>query len=108
MFSITGTEIFLTRGDTGKATINLTYSDGTAFVPSEGDSVRFAMAKDYTGENVLVDIDIPTDSFLLHIEPEDTAELDYGKYYYDIQVTLADGDVDTVISGRLTLGKEVM
>ena len=31
------------------------------------------------------------------IEPEDTAALPFGTYCYDVQITLTDGTVDTVI-----------
>ena len=33
----------------------------------------------------------------IHIRPEDTKELSFGKYLYDIQLTTADGDIYTVI-----------
>lgn len=45
---------------------------------------------------------------LLVLEPEDTKTLPFGKYVYDIQITYADGKVDTFITkGRLRLTEEV-
>ena len=52
--------------------------------------------------------DIPSDTMLLVLEPEDTKTLPFGKYVYDIQITYADGKVDTFITkGRLRLTEEV-
>ena len=31
------------------------------------------------------------------IEPEDTSGLDFGNYVYDVELTLADGTVNTII-----------
>ena len=33
----------------------------------------------------------------IKISPDDTKNLDYGQYFYDVQVTMANGDVATVI-----------
>ena len=42
-------------------------------------------------EKPLVVKDIPSDTMLLVLEPEDTKTLPFGKYVYDIQITYADG-----------------
>ena len=34
---------------------------------------------------------------VLHIKPEDTKAMAFGKYVYDVQLTTADGDVYTII-----------
>jgi uncharacterized membrane protein YkoI len=45
---------------------------------------------------------------ILTIEPEDTQDLDFGTYVYDIQITLADGTVDTFIAdAKFNIGVEV-
>ena len=33
----------------------------------------------------------------IRISPDDTKNLEYGQYVYDVQVTMANGDVATVI-----------
>jgi len=59
-------------------------------------------------EPVLILKDIPIDTMELHIEPSDTKSLSYQKtYVYDIQITFANGDVRTFISGELELLPEV-
>lgn len=65
-------------------------------------------AESYMDEKPLVVKDIPSDTMLLVLEPEDTKTLPFGKYVYDIQITYADGKVDTFITkGRLRLTEEV-
>lgn len=100
--------IRLTRGDTAKIAITINI-DEEVYVPVDGDSVRFAMKKAYRDqEPILVEKDIPTDTMILHIEPDDTKSLPYKKtYVYDVQITFANGDVRTFISGELELLPEV-
>ena len=40
------------------------------------------------------------------IEPDDTKNLDLGKYYYDIEL-VDNGDVSTVIKGQITLSYDI-
>ena len=100
MYTIKKTTITLTRGDTLKAQISITDSEGNPYVLQEGDVVRFAMKKNYTDpdEEVLILKDIPSDTLILTLEPEDTKDLDFGSYVYDIQITMANGVVDTFIT----------
>ena len=102
--SIDGTSITMTRGDTMKAAITLT-KDGEPYEPAAGDSIRFALKHttlnanktDYADTTPLILKQIPTDTMELTLDPEDTKGLAFGSYIYDIEVTFADGSVDTVI-----------
>ena len=93
---IQGNKIHLTRGDTLRVTVNI-IQDGEAYVPVEGDSVRFALKRDLDDPNPLILRDIPIDTLQLILVPEDTKPLDFGKYWYDIELTKNDGTVDTFI-----------
>ena len=42
--------------------------------------------------------DIPVSTMMLVLLPEETKRLNFGKYVYDIQLTRADGRVDTIIA----------
>lgn len=107
-YSITGTTITLTRGDTFEALVSATKNDGTPYVPVEGDSIRFAMKENYTDARPLLVKDIPISTMMLVLEPEDTAGLNFGKYVYDIQLTKANGKVDTFITkATFKLSEEV-
>ena len=100
--------IYLTRGDTFKATISISNPDGTPYEPIEGDEVRFALKKDISDTLCLIRKDIPIDTLLLEIEPMDTQYLEFGNYVYDIQLTKANGDVDTFITAsKFKITKEV-
>lgn len=107
-YSINGTTITMTRGDTFVADIVMRDSEGYPVVPSEGDEIRFAMKEDYRDPRPLLTKDIPISTMQLVIEPEDTADLNFGTYVYDIQLTRADGTVDTFIAkAKLKLTEEV-
>jgi hypothetical protein len=108
--SINGTNITLTRGDTLFLKINMT-KDGEEFFPEEGSEVRFAMKLNYSDpdDKVVLLKDIPLDSLLLEIKPEDTKSLPMKtSYVYDIQYTDAMGHVDTFIKGRFKISEEVI
>lgn len=108
MFEIKGNNIRLTRGDSLYVQISL-MKDGETYTPEEGDVIRFAMKKHYLDSEALVTKTVPTDTMILHLEPSDTKELDFGKYVYDLEITFADGDVDTFINeAEFTIGPEVI
>lgn len=106
---INGTSITMTRGDTLKVIISIETEDGSVYDPVEGDSIRFALKTNYRQEEPLILKDIPLDTMLLHLTPEDTKSLAMPKtYVYDIQITHPNGDVDTFIDkAQLTLTEEV-
>lgn len=98
--------ITLTRGDTGFFEISLVNKNGEAYTPQEGDRLRFALGKSW-GKDTLFTKDIPLDTCTLEIEPNDTKNLDFKKYKYDIEFTDGYGHVSTVILGEFTVDKEV-
>ncbi len=113
---INGTAIRMTRGDSLSVGVTITYCDGTPFEPEVGDSVRFALKssamtvgnKEFKDREPLIVKDIPTDTLLLELDPEDTKGLPFGNYTYDIELTYASGYVDTFISeGVFILAPEV-
>lgn len=107
-FKVRKNTIYLTRGDTFKAVVTITNPDGTEYHPGEGDSIRFALKESVDDEECLILRDISIDTMLLILYPEDTKELEFGSYVYDIQLTKANGDVDTFITAsKLKLTAEV-
>lgn len=105
----TTNEIKMTRGDTLRATLRLVDREGNEYVPVAGDKIRFAMKKEYDDPNPIILREIPTDTLALVIYPEDTKDLPQpSKYVYDIEITYANGDVDTFIDkAKLKLTEEV-
>lgn len=105
-----GVDITLTRGDTLFLPLLLKKGDDV-YIPAEGSSIRFAMKEKYKDpdEAVLIVKSIPIDTLLLELEPEDTKPLEMKKtYVYDIELTDEAGHVDTFMSGKFTIGEEVM
>lgn len=101
MVEVNGTTITITKGDTGFITVGIRNADGSAYIPQQGDVVRFAMKKNYSDSETLIEKNIPLDTMMLRLDPEDTKDLEAGpsrgKYKYDIELTRADGQIDTFI-----------
>lgn len=95
MFQISGKTIKITRGDTGLFTLNI-MSDGQPYDYS-GDTVLFTVKKSVNTAEVLFQKTIEYGQTVV-VEPECTASLPYGKFVYDVQVTTAQGIVNTVIT----------
>lgn len=105
MVRISGTTITMTRGDTLCVDIEMTLGD-EPYTPASGDVIRFALKtplmtvgrREFVDREPLILKTIPTDSCQLVLQPEDTKPFDFGKYVYDIEITMEDGTVDTFIS----------
>lgn len=112
MVEIRGTTITMVRGDTARISVGIQDAEGQPYVPAEGDKIRFAAKKKYTDADVVIYKLIDTGAMLLVIEPDDTEGLmmggTKGRYVYDIELTQADGTVDTFIRGDLVLLEEVV
>lgn len=106
---IDGTTIYLTRGDTLNLDVYVAYSDGSPYVPQEGDKCWFSVKKTYNkDEEYLIHKEVDLETMSLFLESTDTSTLEYGEYKYDIQMNLANGVVDTVVPrARLILLEEV-
>lgn len=114
---ITGDMITLTRGDSFN--VKVTMRDGQTgeeYTPQEGDVVRFAVKSpklnpcgtEYVESDPLINKTIPNDTQILSLAPADTKTLGFGMYEYDIEITFADGTVDTFITAApFKLTKEV-
>ena len=106
---INGTTIRMTRGDTLKVIVGIKNPDGSDYTPIEGDSIRFAVKEYYLQSTPVIVKEIPTDTMLLWLEPSDTKSLKMPReYVYDIELTHANGDVDTFIANaELNITEEV-
>ncbi len=113
--SVEGTKITLTRGDTLKLQVRI-MSNGEEYTPKNGDIVRFAVKSpgltsdksEYVDTKPKILKEIPINTMVLQLDPQDTKRLGFGTYVYDIQITFADGTVDTFITnGVFRLTEEV-
>ena len=89
--------IKITRGDTARLTVNITNEqDGSDYSIESSDVITFTVKK-YCSDKNLAFQKIVTGSGAIHIEPNDTAQMRFDTYKYDVQLTKANGDVYTVI-----------
>ena len=104
---VSGTTISLTRGDSLIIQISVN-QEGKPYEVKPGDKIRFAMKKDLQDSEPLIMKQIDPQSLQFTIEPEDTKKLEFGKYWYDIELTTDDGFVDTFIGpASFMITKEV-
>jgi hypothetical protein len=102
---IDNTKITMTRGDTLLVAVSMV-KDGEDYLPTSGDVVRFAVKnkkmtmgnKEYSDPEPIILKNIPIATMVLELEPEDTKNLSFGEYVYDIEITFANGRVDTFIT----------
>ena len=98
-----GRNITMTRGDTLRLNVEIYTLDKTRYYPAVGDSMRFALKQkkynkdrtNYFDAKPLINKEI-VDAVLV-LDPEDTQNLNFGEYVYDVEITLAGGDVCTII-----------
>ena len=89
--------IKLTRGDTARLTVPIiNLANNGEYTMESGDILYFTVKKTAKDTDFLFQKSV-TGSNSIHIRPEDTAALSFGKYKYDVQLTTATGDVYTVI-----------
>lgn len=110
MFTIeAGNIIKVTRGDTLPLAVSLKKGD-TEYTPVSGDSIRFALSTGYKGQNnyqLILTKEIPTDTLSFVLSAEETQSLTNPRYNYDVQITYADGDVETITSSVMLMLEEV-
>ena len=99
MLYIEGTDIRLTRGDTAylQVPIQNILPDGTVaeYALANDDELTMTVRAKYDSEVCFQKVLRGVNTF--HIVPEDTNGCAFGKYKYDVQLTMANGDVYTVI-----------
>lgn len=99
MLEVKNNAIYLTRGDSAQLHVEITNDLGEIYELEDGDICEFTLKKSTSNNTVLLKKKIINSE--LKITPDDTRNLKYGEYWYDVQVTLANGDVSTVISPSL-------
>lgn len=99
MLFIDGNNIKLTRGDTAyiEVPINVETDEGSApYILDPDDTLTLSVKKKIKDEETLLQ-KVVKGSSTIHFMPDDTKEMDFGTYIYDIQLTTSSGDIYTVI-----------
>lgn len=96
-----GYDLAMTRGDTESLTVTMTIEQDGSEVPFDAATVVLTVRTARTGDELfsldatIVDSGVAVFDF----EPSLTAEIDAGKYVYDVQATTSDGVVKTPLGG---------
>lgn len=99
-------DINLTRGDTLTLEVTITDGNNEPYELQDGDKLTFTVKKSVFTEEILIQKEIVDGIFT--ISHDDTKDLSYGKYKYDVQLNCANGDVFTVIKpSNLNILEEV-
>ena len=104
--------IKIVRGDTAEITVKLE-SGGEPYVFTENDYLKFGVKRSAFDSALVIEKDIPTDTCKLVLDSEDTANLEFGDYLYDVRLYSVDSEtgavsVCTPISGKFSVGYNVL
>lgn len=101
--------ITMTRGDTASFYIGIEDIFENDFRPLPTDKLVFSVKQKYKDDECVIQKEIPLDTQILKLEPDDTKPLMMPKkYYYDVQLIRENGDVYTIIAkGKLKIKEEV-
>lgn len=109
MVKVTGTTIEMTRGDSAFFDVGLETADGEPYVPEDGDTIKFTVKSGYKDNTPVIEKYVNMETMRLELKPEDTKQLLMPfTYVYDMELTKADGTVDTFIDkAKLIISEEV-
>ena len=105
MYKVDKTKISLIRGDTLILEVDIYDGDGDFYELQEGDLVHFTLKRaelkkdktDYVHKEPVIEKIIPNETLMLQLDAEDTANLPFGRYVYNVQLRTGAGIVDTFI-----------
>lgn len=94
--------IIMTRGDTVKISVGVKFKEsGEPYEPEADDTIRFSVKKYLSDKNPVIVKDVPIETMLLVLDPDDTKSLSFGEYHYDVQLIKKNGDTDTIIPDKI-------
>ena len=94
MQAIDNNIIYLTRGDTCVINLKVEDTEGNDYDYS-GDTVLFTVKRNPNDKAIVIQKTFTDGKITL--SPDDTEGVQFGQYYFDVQLTKQDGTVDTVI-----------
>jgi hypothetical protein len=101
MLKVKGTTITFNRGDDVCLKVNVYDSEGQPYTLQSGDALYFsakAKAKDSNYAIPPKKLELDSENApVIHIEPKDTWDLEFGTYVYDVQMITAGGRSSTII-----------
>jgi len=108
---IQGYNIAMIRGDTEIIKVSCKDAQGVDVPFKDGDTLYFTVKSSVGTEKIelqKVITEFPDGIAYINISPDDTKHMSFKSYYYDIQLTRADGTVKTIIPpSKFTIKGEV-
>lgn len=96
MFRTENGAVYITRGDSASLEILLTNAEGAVYNLAEGDTLTLSVKRSVMDTEVLISKKI-TSGKIISFNPQDTSDLAFGEYRYDVQLNTKAGKVYTVI-----------
>lgn len=103
-FSVIRNRLFLTRGDSAEITLIIRDRvTGAVFIPGPDDQLTFTVKRELSDEKTVIEKHLDRgilrreNDCVLILIPEDTAQLPFGTYWYDVELVLDSGYTDTII-----------
>ena len=108
MVKVEGTTITLTRGDTLEIEVKINDATGMPYSPKTGEVVRFSVKKKIADRAPVIEKVLDNETLILRLESEETKVFENPRargeaipYVYDVEITLQDGTVSTIINAAL-------
>lgn len=94
-------DLYHTRGDSGAFTVSFRDLEKALQVGVEkGDKLTFTAKVNINTKDIVLQKTVEITEYLSQVEfkfkPEDTEDLKYGKYYWDVELETRDGEVLTL------------
>lgn len=101
--------IELTRGDSCCIGLSLTTEDGSPYEPLGGDQIFLRLKKKAKDDSaILINKEGSIWDMTIQLEESDTAELEFGNYFYEIELVTEDNKHFTVIPAtKFKIGEEL-
>lgn len=108
MLKVSGNKIELTRGDTMILEVELKDEMGEIYTPTETDKIFFRLKRNATAKEMFVVKEIPYDTMILQLNEEDTENLKFGTYVYEIElVTSNDYHFTAIANEEFVISEEL-
>ena len=108
---VNGTNLKMTRGDSGAIRVAVSDAAGETVPLEDGDMIELTVREHLRASEKMLYKKITEfvdGEALITIHPEDTSNLKFKAYVYDIQLTRANGQVQTIVKpSRFEVGSEV-
>ena len=109
--NVSGTDLTITRGDTGAIRVAVSDAEGEPVPLEDGDMIELTVRERLGASGKLLYKKVTEfvgGEALITIYPEDTSNLEFRIYVYDVQLTRANGQVKTIVKpSKFVVGNEV-